>query len=158
MEAIQNIAKQEAEKHADDIEAAVSGALRRVKRLSDYDDFATTLVAEAVRERVYDARHAMNTQLRRSNGAYAKPATVTAGKAVQAVATSLYGYMIDGRTLGSLVGEELDAIAGDQEAKANGYRFNAQLLRKLAPMVAEDKSVRQCVTEAKLKRLFRELL
>lgn len=148
--------KAAAEEFPDDIESAVGKAFSKIQRAKNYLEFADQLVMEAVRSCVYDCRHAANVQMRKQNGSYGGPAKVESSKSksVQSVSASLYAYFIAGRTLGNILGEELPSIAEAEEQRAEGHRFNANLCRALAPLVAEGKTVQQCVKQRKLKQIW----
>jgi acyl-CoA reductase-like NAD-dependent aldehyde dehydrogenase len=157
IETLQTIASEESLKHADDIDAAVDATMKRANRTRWFADLAEELTTRAVRAMVNDFRHAANVAARNENREYGGPASVTAGEAVNRVARSLYTYMIAGRTLGMLTGEELPTVAATEAATADGHRFNAKLCEALAPLVKADKTVRECVKESKLKKLFETL-
>jgi hypothetical protein len=154
MEALHAIAAEEAERHEDDIDAAVDAVLKRGRRLPEYPTFADGLIRNSIRHMIHDVRHAMNTAMKKANGQYGGPAIVTAGSATAAVARSVYSYMIAGKSLGSILGEELEKIAADEESRASGHQFNAKLCRALAPLVKPEKTVRECVREARLRKVF----
>ena len=110
-----------------------------------------------MREYIHGRRHDLNVQMRRVSGDYGGQAKVTAGEAVGRVAISVYSYMIAGATLGSLKGEDLLSVAESEAATAEGHQFNAKLCKKLQSLVTADKTVRQCVSAVKLKKIFKEL-
>lgn len=157
MEELLKIAKEEAAKHDTDIEAAVDATLARASKTKWFAALAKDLIRRAVREFVHDQRHLVNIALRKEHGHYGGPAKVVPGEAVANVCRSLYSYMIAGRTLGVIRGEELGAIADTEAATAEGHMFNAKLARALMPLVSAEKTVRQCVAEKKLRKLFEEL-
>jgi hypothetical protein len=154
MNAVQAIATEEAMRHRNNVAHALDAAIQRVRDLPNYDDLVDALVLEAVRERVYDARHQDCRAIRKAAGEYCGPAKVTAGATSNDVAFGVYCYMIDGRTLGTIRGDELAVIADGEEARAHGHRFNARLCRKLLDHVSEDKTVRQCLKETALREIF----
>lgn len=157
MDEIQKIAYEEAKKHADNIDAATDAAVRRVSRLAAYEEYIEDLVRQAIRGRVCDCRHAMNVAMRAENNGFGGPAKVTAGVATNSVAMSVYTYMIDGRTLGQIRGDELEEIAESEAARAHGHQFNVKLCRKLMDRVAADKLVCECVKEKELRKIFQEI-
>ena len=157
MERLLKLAQQESDKSPDDIDAAVDRTITRANRTAWFGDLAGELIARAVRNAIHDYRHGQNVQMRRDTRQYGGPAVVTAGEAVGRVAGSLYLYMIDGRSLGSIRGDELSTIADAEGERATGHKFNAKLCRELAPLVKEGQTVRQCVKEAKLQTIFEEL-
>lgn len=158
MEELLKIANEEAARHETDIEAAVIAVLSRASRAKWFPALRDELVVRAVREMIHRTRHDMNVAIRKNAGKYGGAATVVAGEAVGRVCRSLYSYMIAGRTLGVIQGAELGAIADSEDATAEGHRFNAKLCRALMPLVPAEKTVRQCVKESKLKKLFGELV
>jgi len=148
--------KDAANAHPNDIETAVQKAFEKIRRAKNYAEFVDQLAFEAVRNCVYDCRHTANVQMRRQNGNYGGPAKVESSKSesVRQVSLSLYAYFIAGRTLGTILGEELPAIADSEDKRAEGHRFNANLCRALAPLVSEGKTVQQCVKQRKLKQIW----
>ena len=158
-ESVQKIIAAVVEKNGSDIDAAVNEAESRVRRLKDFEDLQRGLVRDALRAAIHDRRHSCNVSLRRENREYGGPAKVSAGSsdAVNEVHRSCYGYYIGSTMLGSLLGNQLPKLAEAEEARAEGHQFNAALLRKLAPLVPEDKTVQQSVSATKLQKMFREL-
>lgn len=146
-------------KHGDDITAAINLAETQIRKMKEFPELVDSLVRGAVQELVYQRRHVANTAARKAAGAYGQAAKVVTGasEAVQEVARSLYGYYIAGRTLGSVLGSELEEIADSETAVAAGHSFNARLCRKLAQIVPVDKTVREAVSERKLKALFADV-
>jgi len=157
MEQLVKIATAEAAKHTDDIDKAIDATLARARRSKWFSALADELVRRAVRKIVQDCRHRANIQMRRENGSYGGPAKVTAGAATAAVARSVYLYMIGGRSLGNVLGEDLAGIGESEAAKAEGHLFNTKLCQALSPLVKDKKTVSQCVPEAKLKKIFEKL-
>ena len=113
-------------------------------------------MSAGVRGILNDMRHTINTAIKKEHGMYGGPAKVVPGEATARVALSCLGYMIAGKTLGNVLGEELEGIAQDEAAVAKGHQFNVKLCRKLKPLVADDKTVGQCLNERKLKAVFSE--
>ena len=148
--------KDAANANPNDIDTAVKQAFDKIRRARNYAEFVDQLAYEAVRNCVYDCRHTANVQMRRQNGNYGGPAKVESSKSqsVQSVSASLYAYFIAGRTLGTILGEELPAIADSEDKRAEGHRFNANLCRALAPLVSDGKTVQQCVKQRKLKQIW----
>jgi hypothetical protein len=156
--AVITAAEKAADKHGDDIRKAVATALVAIRKMPDYAEFSDALVRSAVQEFVYDARHRANIATRAAGGEYGGPSKVAAGSsaAVSRAAASVYAYFIGGRTLGSIKGEELEAIAESEQAKAEGHGFNATLCETLAPLVPEGKTVKQAIGERKLRGIFQD--
>ena len=139
------------------------------KRKGDVPAYAQTeQICEAVRHRIYNQRAAQNHRiLANNNGVGMKKvaksrSAQTAPMASEAVArireeASLFRYALGGARLGELMGGELLPLADQMKSQSSTLAFNAALLQSLAPMVPEDKRVRECVTEAKLKAVFHRL-
>lgn len=157
MDAVTSIANEEARRHMDSIDDAVAAAYRRVKRLADYEEFVETLVLQALRERIHNCRHGDNVSTKRQE--FGTPAKVVPGRAVADVcARRVYlDYLIDGRRLGGIRGNELPGLADSYTAKAAGCEFVGRLCRELTRHVAADKLVSQCMTDAQVGRLFDRL-
>ena len=157
MDDLNTIASQEAQRHADNIDAAVNAAVRRVQELPNYADLVDDLVRSAVRHLIADCRHHENVATRRGSNRYGGPAKVVAGSAVNRIASDFYAYYIGGRTLGTIKGEELITIAASEAERANGHRFNARLCVALKPLVPEGKTVKECIKPGKLRSIFEGL-
>lgn len=153
-----DIARKASAKHPEDVTAAAKLAMRTARQRDWYAEFAEERELRYWRELIHDVRHAENVKLRRSSGEYGGPAKVTVGPVVARVARSVYLHKIDGRTLGGILGSELDLIAGGELARSNGHLFNVALCRTLRPLVADDKSVQECVPEKKLQKIYDGLL
>lgn len=127
-----------------------------IRRLPEYDDYVEGLVDQAVELLVYNCRHISNCAQKRSCGEYGQAARVlVAGSDSVRKAHSMYNYNIAGRTLGMLLGEELDALAETQFAAGNGCHVNARLLWGLAEIVPASKRVMDVVGEGKLNHLLK---
>lgn len=157
--AVTDIANGCAAKHGADCEAATTCAINKVRKLKEYPELVETLVRHAIQNLVYAARHRANVVMRSGAGKYGAAAKVKAheSESLRRVAASMYSYAIAGTVLGNLTGKELPAIAAAEQAIAAGHDFNSQLCLRLAQVVPEDKSVREVVSERKLKSLFKEL-
>ena len=157
--AVTDIATGCAAKHGADCEAATNCAVSKIKKLPEYPDLVETLVRHAVQNLVYAARHYSNTVMRKASGGYGGAAKVKAheSESLSAVARSCYSYAIAGTMLGNLTGKELPAIAASEAAIASGHDFNARLCQRLSTIVPEDKAVRECVSERKLRAMFKSL-
>jgi len=146
-----------AEKFPDDIEKAVDAVERWAKRnWSEFDDWKDELIRSQFRNMIHDARHGTNVQMRRAAREYGGAAKVVPGAAVAGVNASLYMYLIDGRTLGSLLGSELSDLAAAERARANGHGFNAKLLEQLRPLIEDDQMVLDIVSEDRLRKAFKK--
>lgn len=148
-----------ATRHPDSIENAVDDAFNTWRAHPHYEDHVSRLVRGMVQELIYRERVQANVAIRRAAGSYVQPGKVSiASAAVNAVATECYlNYFIAGRALGSIRGDELPAISEAERERANGHDFNARLCDKLASLVTRDRTVGECVSEQRLKRIFREL-
>jgi len=153
-EPLKKLVKQSVTKYPDDIDKCVDWTVARFKKLDEYAEYTESLIADAIRRQIHDERHGINVSMRLNRGDYGEPAKVVPGEATARVMRSVYSYMIAGRSLGSILGEELAGIASDEAARADGHMFNATLCQKLNPLVAKGKSVRQCVPEQKLQKIF----
>lgn len=156
-ESVLAIASKEAMSHKDDIDKATLRSLVKIKKLVDYEAFVHLLIEMAVRELIHNMRHRENVRMRKDRGEYGGKAKVVPGEATAKIVRAVYDYMIAGITLGSVLGEDLQGIADAEAAKADGHSFNANLCRKLHPLVGKGKMVRECVKEAKLQKMFDEL-
>jgi hypothetical protein len=140
-----------------DIDAAAERAEAELRRREDFASLVAELVRRAVREAIHRARHEMT---RAAKGrAYGGPAKVLAASAaVEAVCASWYdNYCIGRRTLGDLLGEELEPLACDEEARARGCADNARLLRWLREKVKDGQRVRDAVPERKAMAMFHRI-
>lgn len=155
-ESVLNVAKLAAQKHADDVSAAVDEAERQIRRLPEFGDLVAALVRQAVQTLVYNERHRSNVRMRAEAGEYGRPAKVNVGAsaAVNAVIESLYLYRIAGTTLGLVRGADLAGIAASENAQANGHIFNARLCSELSALVPAEKAVQDAVSERKLRSIF----
>jgi hypothetical protein len=157
MEELQSIAQEATTKFPDDIATATAYAIRRAKAKSWFMDCVDELVSRSIRAMICDFRHTANVAMRKEAYGYGGSAKVVAGSAVAEVASSYYGYLIAGMSLGTVTGDQLPAIAESESANAAGHEFNARLCRALRPLVPDEKAVRDCVSERRLRTLFIKL-
>jgi hypothetical protein len=153
-----DIATKSARKHADDIDAAVVAAEKAIRKLDEFGELIDALITDAIRQMVYEARHASNTAMKRQAGVYGQPAKVQAGtsEAVQKLYSSVYQMRIAGTMLGLIRGSELPSLAETERSIASGHTLNAVLIESLIGLVGDDKTVQQCVSEKKLKTLLKK--
>jgi hypothetical protein len=158
-DSILQIAKEAAQRHGDDVGSAVDEALGLIKATPEYESIIDKMVRVAVADMVYKARHDSNKIIKKKAGEYGTEQKVKSGstKAIQESYGSVYNYYLGGRTLGNLMGSDLDKIAKAEEAVAEGHMFNVRLCRRLSALVPKDKLVREVVGEKKLRVLFQEL-
>ncbi len=154
MDALLEIVNQEVDAAPDSVEITIDQVIARAKRETVFGQWSDDLIRKGVANLVYGVRHERNVVMRQQNGDYGTAAKVTAGEATARVVRSVYQYMIAGKSLGSVTGEELPDIADAESARAGGHEFNARLCRQLAKSVKGEKTVRECVSETKLKRIF----
>ncbi len=158
-ESILQIAREAAQRNGDDVSTAVDEAVTLIKATPEFEHLLEKMIRVAVSDMVYKARHQSNKIIKKEAGQYGgEPRVKTAGhSAVQASYTSVYNYYLGGKTLGNLLGAELEQLARAEAAVAEGHMFNVNLLRRLSAMVPKDKLVRESVGEKKLRVLFKEL-
>lgn len=138
-----------------DIEKAAHDAAKKIKKLPEFPEIMAQLFQNAVREIVYDVRHAMNVRTKRQAGYYGQEAKVNrVSDGVLRSYESVYSYYIGGTVLGDIKGEALRGIAENERAIAVGHTFNAKLCEWLAEQVPEDKAVREVIPEKCLRKEF----
>lgn len=154
-----DIARECAAAHGADIAEATRLAEQRIRALPDFEQIVNTLITAAVRDMVYDARHATNARFKREAGYYGRRGRVdtAASEVVNRAAKSVYAYCIAGTMLGELQGKDLPDLAEKEELTAKGYTFNAVLLRELAQKVKGEQKVRDVIPENRLKARFDHL-
>lgn len=157
MEALLKLVAAAVKQHPENIEASISQVVKRATGKTWWTEIKDDIIRKGIAKLVHDCRHNINTSIRRSDGSYGGPAKVTAGDAVNRIASECYGYMIAGTTLGSLTGEDLLVVGPAEAARADGHQFNAQLCAELAKLVKGTDTVAVRVTERKLKGLFDKL-
>lgn len=156
-EAVLNVVRESEAKHPDDIDRAVKLASQRIRKLPEFAEVVDAFVDRAIRELIHDARHNETCRIRKDAGVYsATPKVNAASQAANRVALSVYLYRIAGRTLGDLLGSELDAIAENEAQIAEGHLFNSRLAVRLKRVVPADKRVRDAVKENRLRKIMQE--
>ena len=148
------------ELHPSDIDAAVDCWFSKVSEMPSYEDWIESLVRTAGRSMIHDVRHHKATAIKNRLGEFGGPAKVMAGSETATLAmASCFDYPIDGRRLGDLLGSELLDVANDQEAKSEGFRFNAVLCRSIYAKMPKrkDAHVQDALKEEAVNKLFRGL-
>jgi hypothetical protein len=151
------IVEKATERHSADIDAAVKDAETKIRRLDIFPEIESMLISAAVRELIHHRRHNANTQTKRDAGQYDTQRSFEIGSATTEAYRSVYDYYIAGIQLGSVLGSQLTDIAASEQAKADGHTFNAELCAALKRLVPNDKAVRDCVSEKKLRAMFKKL-
>lgn len=145
-----------ASQHPNDILTAVEESVAEVKRLPDYKKYVNDLVRDAIQDQVYACRHASNVSMKKQNGEYGGQHKVNgASVAVERIYESHYNYRIAGKTLGEIIGNEIESLIETEQAIASGHKFNAALLCWVRSQgVSGDKKVKDVVSERKLAANF----
>lgn len=148
-----------AETHGDDIPTAVQTAEDAVRALPEFDTLTSSLIHKAVQELVYEYRRMVNQGMRRGEWGQqeSQPSARDASGAVEEVYRSCFDYFIGRKTLGVILGKELEGIAAKERATSDGHLFNAALCEELRGMVKDEQTVKDAVSETKLRRLFKKL-
>lgn len=157
---IRTVAAEASERNLSDIEAATDDALSQLRSLPWFEAYVDTLVRDAIRREVCEARHRMSTAIKRSAGQYGGPPKVNVGQSniVKAVATAcLFNMPFDGRTLGELKGEELPELAEKERNYSRGYANRASLLERLSSIVPPKKMVQRAVKEETVRDMWDDI-
>jgi hypothetical protein len=154
MQDLQKLVDAAVDTYPDDIVKATKSVLKTAKRKPWFAALADELIRRAVMKLIHDNRHGKNVEMRTARGDYGGPAKVTAGTASGRIAQGAMAYMIAGKTLGMMTGDDLIATADSESEKASGHQFNVKLCRKLSKTVKGGTMVRQKFSLAKLTSLF----
>ncbi len=157
-QSVLKIVAKAAKVHEDDVDKAVDAAVAKIRALAEYEEIVDQLVRRAIRDLIHDARHQTTKTIKRESG-YKIKTKISVGRSqtVARVETEIYGLCIAGRTLGVLLGSELESAASTEEAIGNGHLVNATLLRKLRPLVADGCCVRECVPASRIRVILRNI-
>ncbi len=152
------IGRDAARTFGDDIEKATDAALRDIRQLPEYEALVDTLVRDAVREIIYEARHTANVAMKKQAGFYGGPAKVVVGTSTRMtrIYESVYNMRVAGTMLGMVMGADLQRLADAEYAIGDGHYVNATLLKSLVGIVPVNKAVREAVTQKRLKTLLRK--
>lgn len=153
-ETILEAAKLATEQHPEDISQAVDCAEKRIRELPEFQAHIDAFVRQSVQELVYRFRCQSNAEVRRGYAVPRPKVIVGQSKTVNGAYAEYYGFHVAGRTLGSVMGKELEAIADSEQRTGDGYHFRARLARLLCEIVPADKTVRQSVNGKKLMAIF----
>jgi hypothetical protein len=157
MERLQKLVDAAVDKHPDSIEDATEAVLKKANKVQWFDTLKDELIRRAIAKLIHDTRHHINVEMRTAHGDYGGPAKVTAGEASGRIAQGVMAYLIAGKTLGMLTGDELVATADAESERASGHEFNTRLCRELAKTVKGEATVRQKFTLAKLTKVFQKV-
>lgn len=150
------IAGKAVDEHPDEISKAVKMAESEIRQLPEFQESVDALIHQAIKDLVYNARCAVSKTIRKN--VHSGPAKVLAAcSAVEtSIAKSVFNYCIGTRTLGDMTGAELREIACREHRIAEGHMFNSRLAGRIAPMVPENKKVKNTLKENVVDRIFRE--
>ena len=173
---ILGIFRKASDDNPDDITAAKKAAKRKLERRPDWPDLVERLVDEALLDKIHQMRHRSNCEIKRALNptlsSQADPPTPStpkattgppkvvagrsriAGKIAQEV--NYLNYFVDGRTLGSILGEELPELADQERMMGQEHYAKAALYERLSAIVPKKKRVSQAISNGRLGQLFRE--
>lgn len=155
-ERLQALVNDAVETNPDSIDDAIDEVLKKAGKVAWFVNLADKLVRQAIRGLIQDRRHLLNVAMRGKAGQYGGKSNIDSG-AMERVGKLVHGYMsymIAGKTLAKLTGDELLATADSEAEKATGHEFNVLLCRKLAEKVKGDKIVAECFTVKTLAKVF----
>ena len=155
-ERLQALVNDAVETNPDSIDDAIDEVLKKAGKAAWFVKLAEDLITRAVRGMIQDRRHMLNVVMRGKAGQYGGKSNIDSG-AMERVGKLVHGYMsymIAGKTLAKLTGDELLATADSEAEKASGHEFNVLLCRKLAEKVKGDKMVADCFTVKTLAKVF----
>lgn len=157
MERLQKLVDAAVDECPDNIEDATEAVLKKTGRVQWFEKLKDELIRRAISKLIHDTRHRINVAMRSASGEYGGLAKVTAGAASGRIAQGVMAYMIAGKTLGLLTGDELRATADSESEIALGHQFNVRLCRELAKTVKGETTVKERFTLAKLTALFQKV-
>ena len=144
-------------KSPNDQQAAAAKTLAAIKaNPALYETFRLAAELQACLEIIYDERHRSTYGEKHRIVAVPAPKVIMGNsKIVQRAASCVYDTIfLGGKALGNLFGKELPVIAETERAIANGHSMNAELCEQLSPLVAKQKTVRQCVTAKRIEAIW----
>lgn len=146
-EYVEMIVQEQVLLHKDDPGLAIKESLRLLRERPDHHELVELLVNTAVSHLVYKVRHQNNKVIKKELGLYGGPAKVNvmASKGVAVACRSTFDYMIGGKTLGALLGEEIPGLLEQQRRVQQGYQLNIKLLEMLQRVVPAGMTVRQAL-------------
>lgn len=157
-EIVLTIVQEETEANLNNISEATGKAEERIRALPEFNgQIVNSLITDQVRELVYRARHDLATETKRQAGYYGGPAKINrASPSVNGVYHRAYlNYCIGGKTLGDILGKELEAIIVGEKERSNGHLFNSELAAWCkAQGVGDEQRVRDKISEKKIKGFF----
>lgn len=141
----------------EDIGQAVASAKALIQELECYPALVDRMVTEAIRELIYNLRHQENVKIKRQDGSFhtTNKTRIWESSHVKEVYKSAYNYMIGGRTLSLLLGEEIETLAEGEKNRADGHLFNYRLLKTLQPLIPEGRRVKEVLSEQRLMTIFK---
>lgn len=157
MERLQKLVDVAVDQNLDSIEDATEAVLKKANRFQWFETLKDELIRRAIAKLIHDTRHHINVGLRNESGEYGGPAKVEPGAASGRIAQGVMAYMIAGKTLGLLTGDELRITADAESKKALGHQFNVRLCRELAKTVKGGDIVKQKFTLAELVKVFEKV-
>lgn len=157
---IWTILMEEAQRHGDDIPAAIGAAEERGTQLPEFPDMLKGFIRGMFQEGIYAARVAINQSIKHPP---AKPHGSAGGASpggnglVNQIWACTYDYCIGRKTLGSMNATDLLEMAASERSIAKGHLFNARLGEELAPLLPAGKTVRQAISKRKLDAIWKKI-
>jgi hypothetical protein len=154
---VSDLCKEAVKEFPNDIDKATQKVWGAVRKMKDRDELTLLLAEHGCQELVYDARHCNNATIKRDVGYYkdVKPKVNGVSGETLRVFKNCFEYLIGGRRLGSIPGEDLLPLADKELALANGHHANEDLLRWLHPKVPSGRTVEEAVKARALGQAMR---
>lgn len=153
---VRDCVEAECRKNMEDIDGATNRSLACLRKNPEFDSLIESFIWNSVRDLVHDFRHKNNVEIKRQTGQYNTVPKVQPGKSesVQSAYADVFDFCIAGKTLGSMTGAELPIVALNERTSSEGHLRNARICEALAPLVAENQTVRESVTAKKLRQII----
>lgn len=156
---VRKAVRQAARKHKDDVSQAIAVAIQSVKATPEFNQLKDHLLAKAIATLVYEERQRDNNELRKAahTPLPEQKVRIAESSSIRRAMNDYFDYAMGGRSLGTLLFSDLDAIEATETNQAAGHMFNVKLCQRLRGMGKPQELIRAKVSEAKLRKIFVDL-
>ncbi len=164
---VREIGIEAAHGNMDSVDLALETAMRRLKRLSYYEEVQEWLVIRGMRDVINQERHSMNITYReqirgRLTGEvqYVPPekrrsSADTMERTLQEI--PVFDYAINGMRIGSLTGADIPILVGKERVESLTHTFHVKWLEAMSPLISKGKTLEECVDKKDAERIRDEV-
>lgn len=154
-EEMTSIIRAAVQKYGDDIPAAVTESLTKIRSLPDFHEWVDSLIRVSVQTLVYATRGSENQRIKESVNHPLPKVVQGSSQAVKEAYRSVFDISIGSMRLGSLKFADIPRLIASQENVARGFVENHLILKAINGRGRPEQSVEEVISKAEMESIQR---